>query len=164
MCNHGLSQTNIYKRWADMKSRCYNKKCCNYKYYGKRGIKICDEWLDEKNGFVNFYNWSIQNGYEKNLSIDRTNNNGDYSPQNCRWVTKSIQNMSMRHKNTSGYIGVCKHATANRWYGRVKVDNKCYYTGMSENIHEAAKMRNNYIISNGLDNVINKIEESVNEI
>ena len=74
-----------------MKARCYNKSCCNYKYYGARGIKICDEWLG-KDGFNNFLKWSIDNGFKKELSIDRINNNGDYKPNNCRWTTKSIQN------------------------------------------------------------------------
>ena len=146
----------LYRRWIDMKARCYNKSCCNYKYYGARGIKICDEWLG-KDGFNNFLKWSIDNGFKKELSIDRINNNGDYKPNNCRWTTKSIQNMSRRTKNISGYIGISKHSNGVFWYGRVRVNKKQIYTGMSKDIKEAVKMRNDYIISHNLPNELNEV-------
>lgn len=81
----------LYSIFHNMKSRCYLKTFAKYKYYGARGIKICDEWLG-KNGFKNFYNWAIVNGYENGLTIDRINNDLDYSPANCRWVTMTVQN------------------------------------------------------------------------
>ena len=151
---HDKSHTDLYKRWIGIKSRCLNPNNCNYKYYGGRGIKVCDEWV---NDFLAFEKWALENGYRKDFTIDRIDNNGDYKPNNCRWVSQSIQNMSMRHKNTSGYIGICKHSKANRWYGRVKVNGKCFYTGMSVDIKEAAKMRNEYILAHNLPNVLNAI-------
>lgn len=154
--NRGESKTTLYRRYIDMKARCLNPQSCNYKYYGARGIKICTEWLG-KDGFKNFKEWALKNGFKKSLSIDRIDNNGDYCPENCRWVTQSIQNMTMRHKNTSGYVGICRHSSADRWYGRVKVNGKCFYTGMSENITEAAKMRNEYILSHHLPNKLNEV-------
>lgn len=154
---HDKSHTNLYRRWSDMKARCFNPNSCNYQYYGGRGITVCEEWLD----FENFYNWAIANGYSKDLSLDRIDNDGDYTPDNCRWTTKSVQNMSMRHKNTSGYVGICKHSLDGAWYGRVKVDSKCYYTGRSKNIHEAVRMRNQFIEEHGLLNVKNIIHESI---
>ena len=60
------SYDNLYKRYCDMKSRCYNKNKKNYKYYGGRGIKVCDEWL-EKNGYNNFKKWALENGYKKRI-------------------------------------------------------------------------------------------------
>ena len=71
-----------------MKQRCYNEKSINYKYYGGRGIRICDEWLES---FDNFYQWTIVNGYNNELTIDRIDSNKDYSPDNCKWSTKKEQ-------------------------------------------------------------------------
>ena len=139
-----------------MKSRCYRENCNIYKYYGARGITMCEEWFD----FENFKNWSLANGYSNELSIDRIDNNGNYTPDNCRWTTRSIQGMSSRHKNTSGYIGICKHSRDGAWYGRVKMDGKCYYTGRSKNIHEAARMRNQFIEEHNLPNAKNIIHET----
>jgi len=88
-----VNDLRIYKLWIAMKYRCYNKRCNDYKYYGARGIKICDEW---KFNFLAFYSWSLQNGYNKKLSIDRIDNNLGYCPQNCRWVVLSKQQENKR--------------------------------------------------------------------
>lgn len=156
---HNLSKSRIYRIWIGMRARCDNPKCNNYKHYGARGISVCPEWNNSENGFINFYSWAMKNGYDETLSIDRINNNGNYSPDNCRWVTQSVQCINMRHKNTSGYIGICKHSADGAWYGRVKVDKKVFYTGRSKNIHEAARMRNEFIINNHLPNKLNEVNE-----
>ena len=90
---HNKSNTRIYRIWSTMKQRCYNSKCFSYKWYGKKGIKICDEW---KNNFIFFYNWAIDNGYKENLSIDRIDVNGNYEPSNCRWITIREQQKNKR--------------------------------------------------------------------
>jgi hypothetical protein len=104
---HGLGYTRLYNIWKSMKDRTLNPKCKKYSNYGGRGITICDEW---KNDFMSFYNWAMSNGYEENkgLSIDRIDNDGGYSPENCRWTTQTIQsrNQRIRKNNTSGFKGV----------------------------------------------------------
>lgn len=82
-----------YNIWRQMKQRCYNPKKDNYKYYGERGIKICDEWKDN---FISFLEWTKTSGYQDHLTIDRKDNDGDYSPSNCRWVTMKEQNANKR--------------------------------------------------------------------
>lgn len=82
------SKTRLYRIYRGMNQRCYNSTCSNYKNYGGRGIKLCQEWINNK-GFQNFYDWSISHGYAHGLTIDRIDNDGNYSPDNCQWVTKS---------------------------------------------------------------------------
>jgi hypothetical protein len=91
---HGLKESRVYRIWSCMKNRCYNQKDDNYKYYGGRGITVCDEWKDD---FQTFYDWSMSHGYTDNLTIDRINVNGNYEPSNCRWATHSEQGKNKRN-------------------------------------------------------------------
>ena len=86
---HGLSHTRIHDIWKELKQRCTNKSNSKYKYYGEKGITVCDEW---SNSFINFYNWSIENGYNDTLTIDRIDSSKGYDPSNCRWVSYKVQN------------------------------------------------------------------------
>ena len=83
---HGIGTPPIYSIWVTMKGRCTNEKHKRFHRYGGRGITICDEWL---NDFKSFYDWSIVNGYKEGLSIDRIDNDGNYEPSNCQWITVS---------------------------------------------------------------------------
>lgn len=102
---HGMSRTKFYKMYDSIKKRCLNKNNKDYKNYGGRGIKICNEWLNKENGFINFYNWAIENGYKEGLTIDRINNNGNYEPNNCRWVTNKEQQRNTRNNVFLTYNG-----------------------------------------------------------
>ena len=90
---HNLSRTNIYYVWMNMRCRCRNRKNAEYKNYGGRGISVCEEW---QNDFMSFYNWAITNGYKKGLTIDRVDNDGNYEPSNCRFVTNKKNNRNKR--------------------------------------------------------------------
>lgn len=98
---HGLTSSDgppenrrLYVVWNSMKHRCYNKKSHSFKNYGGRGISVCGEWL---NNPVAFVDWALNNGYEKGLSIDRIDNDAEYSPNNCRWVSAKKQARNRRN-------------------------------------------------------------------
>ena len=93
---HGCSHKDkLYHIWKGIKARCYNPHNKRYKNYGGRGIKVCDEW---KNDYLSFKNWALNNSYSDDLTIDRINNDGNYEPNNCRWVDiKTQQNNTTRN-------------------------------------------------------------------
>ena len=91
---HGGNGTRLYGIWGHMKGRCYNQNYEKYKKYGGRGIKVCPEW---KNDFASFRDWALDNKYQNNLTIDRIDNNGDYKPSNCQWIT-NIENAKKGNK------------------------------------------------------------------
>lgn len=102
---HGLCEHKLYSKYYSMLQRCCNTNNPYYHNYGGRGIFVCDEWLDKENGFLNFYNWAINNGYSDGLSIDRIDNNGNYEPTNCRWITMTEQKNNTRVNVRISYKG-----------------------------------------------------------
>ena len=87
-----------------MQVRCFCKTNSDYHKWGGRGITICDEWLGE-NGFQNFWDWALSNGYKDDLTIERINNDGNYEPSNCRWATKAEQTRNRRNVVKLTYNG-----------------------------------------------------------
>ena len=106
-----------------MRQRCHNSKNRGYKNYGARGITVCDEWLDKEAGFMNFYNWAMQNGYQDGLSIDRINTDGNYEPSNCRWVDMKTQNNNKRNNVYITYKDTTK--TLKGWSDYLGINYKC---------------------------------------
>ena len=100
----------LYSIWYNMKRRCNNINDKDYKNYGGRNIKICNEWLID---YSNFYNWAMQNGYQGDLTIDRINNDGNYEPSNCRWVTMKKQLNNQRRNKKYTYKN--KTQTLSQW-------------------------------------------------
>lgn len=95
---HNRSSTNgpdrPYRIWIGIKSRCRNPNDTGYRWYGGRGINVCNEWNDD---FNSFYEWSMTHGYSDDLTIDRIDVNGDYEPSNCRWITMAEQSSNKRY-------------------------------------------------------------------
>lgn len=89
------SKSKEYKTWCGMKQRCYNPNASGYKYYGEKGIRVCDRWLES------FENFILDMGFSptKDHSIDRINSDGHYCPENCRWVTIDIQQKNRKFEN-----------------------------------------------------------------
>ncbi|MBQ0113363.1 MAG: hypothetical protein KBT03_09560 [Bacteroidales bacterium] len=134
---HGFSGTRLYRIWQNIKKRCYDEKNCRYNRYGGRGIKMCDEW---RNDFKCFYDWSIQNGYDWNAkygdcTIDRIDNDGNYEPSNCRWVSIFVQNRNRGNKRIVSLNGE-EMCLANAC-DILKIDKKKAY-------YNIVKMKRNY--------------------
>lgn len=110
--NHGLTNTKLYKTYNSMKKRCYKKENNpDYKNYGGRGILICEEWLNDHTGFINFYNWAINNGYQDNLTIERKDVNGNYEPDNCTWADRKVQNNNRTNNKLITIGGLTKNVS-----------------------------------------------------
>jgi hypothetical protein len=107
---HGMSKDNrLYNIWCRMRQRCNTSTCNDYKDYGGRGIRVCNEW----NSFSAFNDWARSNGYKKNLSIDRIDSNGNYEPSNCRWATNKTQARNKRNNHFISFKGEKK--TLSEW-------------------------------------------------
>lgn len=123
--SHGSSNTRLYNVWINIKERCYNPNNTSFNDYGGRGIAVCNEWL---NDFTLFEKWAYENGYDKNAdylqcTLDRQDVNGNYCPENCRWVTAAQQSVNKRNNKWFTYDGE-KH-TISEW---AKIKNLKYVT------------------------------------
>ena len=103
-------QERLYIIWRNIKHRCYNQGDPSFNRYGGRGIVMCDSWRDN---YQSFKSWSINNGYSDELTIDRIDNNGIYSPDNCRWVNRYVQNNNSSHNRIISFDG--KSMTLSSW-------------------------------------------------
>ena len=98
---HGETGTRLHKIWCSMHERCERPKHTHYKDYGGRGIKVCDEWGE----YLPFAEWARTNGYSEQLTLDRIDNDGDYEPDNCRWVKVREQQNNKRSNRVIMYHG-----------------------------------------------------------
>lgn len=119
---HDKTNSRVYRIYWDMKTRCYNSKHKSYKDYGGRGIEVCNEWL---NNFMVFYDWSISHGYKDNLTIDRIDVNGNYEPNNCRWVTMKEQQNNTRTNVNLTYGGITH--TISEWSNILSINYSTLY-------------------------------------
>lgn len=120
----GKKRTRLYVIWCDIRQRCYRKSAIDYERYGGRGITVCGDWVGD-NGYKNFSDWAISNGYEKNLTIDRIDNNSGYSPDNCRWVTMVEQANNRRNNHLVEFNG--KKQTISQWSREIGISKTALY-------------------------------------
>ena len=145
---HGRSNSRFYKTWTDMIRRCTNHKATGYKNYGGRGITVCDEWLD----VVVFVAWcEATHPNIVGVTLDRIDNDKGYSPDNCTWSSRTMQNINQRMRNnTSGYIGIAWNKKNSNWKAVIGINTKKVYLGYFNSKEEAVQARDNYIIQNNL--------------
>jgi hypothetical protein len=116
LTTHGLTNHPLNGVWYKMHDRCYNPNVKSFKDYGARGIFICEEWRDN---FLAFYNWAIKNGWRKGLTIERIDNDKEYSPQNCKIDTRKAQANNRRSNTMLLFHGVEK--TISQWANEVNI-------------------------------------------
>lgn len=141
---HGMWGTRLYWIWHSMVSRCENPKHKHYKYYGGKGIQICEGW----HKFTTFRDWALLNGYKEYLTIDRINGDKNYEPTNCRWATRMVQ---IANQKRSDDCGIFFDKSFGFYKIKIQRNNRLYYGGLSKNIETARMLR---------DELIKKIEEN----
>ena len=119
---HHQAHTRLYHIYQGMKQRCYNKNALDFANYGGRGVKICDEWL---NNPTTFFEWAIDNGYQDNLTIDRIDVNKSYAPCNCKWATRKQQTRNRR--NTIYLTYECETQPMSYWAAKFNKNLKSMY-------------------------------------
>ena len=146
---HGLSSNRFYSTWKGMLQRCTNLEHRSYKWYGARGITVCEEWQD----VTNFVAWAESTHPNmEGYTLDRIDNDKGYSPENCTWSDKTTQaiNQRMQKNNKSGYVGVIWHSRNKKWGANIRINKILKQIGPFKTLEEAIQARDNYIIKNNL--------------
>ncbi len=150
----------LYSILRGMKSRCNNQTNGAYKYYGGKGITVCDEW--SKN-YLNFKSWALKNGYTDVLTIDRIDPDKGYFPDNCRWETATVQaaNKScLMATNKSGYRGVSWSPRMSKWEVSIGSKGRSTTIGFYSDRVTAAKAYDTYVLKNSLPHTTNNLVTS----
>lgn len=152
-----ISEHRGYNTWLNMMQRCYNQIDKRYIGYGSRGISVCEEWHDAY-VFCDYYDATKT---DDTLTHDRIDNDGNYEPTNCRWVSKSIQQQNRRYAKEhtqTGYKGV--RINRGKFQTRIHINKKCVVVGTYHTALEAAIAYNEYIDLHSLEHCKIKIEET----
>jgi len=149
LSKHNLRYHPLYNIWNGIKTRCLNTKVSDYRHYGARGIKVCDRWLDINNFIEDMYP-----SYQEGLTLDRIDVDGNYEPDNCRWVTHNVQcrnTRDIRSTNTSGFRGVGYDKRRDKWRARITINTIEIHLGYYSTPLEAAKAYERYVRINNLE-------------
>lgn len=152
---NGLSNHKLYDIWSGIIGRCKNTKNHQYKYYGGRGITVCERWLDVKNFIDDMYP-----SFEEGLTLDRIDVNGNYEPSNCRWSSRIVQSRNTRvlySHNTSGYRGVSYNKKLKKWESYITLNRKKKNLGLFDTSLDGAKAYNNYVTTNNFEHTLNML-------
>lgn len=150
---HGMYNHRLYRVWSNMSRRCNSSSSWDYQHYGGRGIKVCTRWLKVENFIDDMYPT-----FKEGLTIDRIDNDGDYTPSNCRWVPETIQSRNTRvlqSNNTTGYRGVVWYKRYKKFTAHITINYKNIHLGYFETAIDAATTYDNYILDNGLEHTRN---------
>ena len=136
---HGKRNTSEYETWYAMRRRCNNKNNMDYRHYGGRGIKVCERWNGSHNFLAFFEDMGLKPSSKH--TIDRIDNDGDYTPENCRWSTQEQQtkNQRIRKDSTTLIPGVNKRTDG--WKVQIQNNKKRHYLGLVNDFFEACCMR-----------------------
>lgn len=150
---HGDASSRLYKIYKGMLNRCLLPTMTSFHNYGGRGITVCPEW---RSSYAAFREWAHSSGYDDTLSIDRINVNGNYEPNNCRWIPVGNQQRNKQAiKNTSSnYVGVSLCKQTGKWIAMIKVCGKQKNLGRYPTEIEAAKARDQYIVDHSLNDYV----------
>jgi hypothetical protein len=152
---HNLYYTKLYQRWAWIKNRCFNPNTEFYPEYGGRGITLYCDWVNDPKSFVEYCK-TLSGWDDPLLTLDRINNDGNYEPNNIRFVSRTIQSRNRRIKkdNKTGYAGITKEIMPSgnlRYRASVGVNNKKIAVGSFRTAEEAYEARVRYILENHLE-------------
>ena len=157
---HGLKGHRLYSVWNGMNRRCYEWTNKNFEYYGARGIEVCAGWINDAGAFCE---WALANGWVEGLQLDRIDNDGDYTPDNCRFVTCAENNKNKRliqKNNSTGYRGVQVNSSTGRPFkASVKVDGRMVHLGYFDTAIDGAIHRDIHVIKNNLGLPINLLND-----
>lgn len=131
---HGLSDQPIYDCWVAMKARCNNKQNPGYKWYGAKGVKVCEAWNNSFESFLKDMGIPA-----KGMTLDRIDVHGNYEPGNCRWAT--LQEQQINRSNNNKTPGVYYEKSRNKYQVTIKYKGKKYYIGRFDKLKEAALAR-----------------------
>lgn len=146
---HGMTGSRVFVMYSNMFQRCENPNHKSYDNYGARGIKVCDEWRNDCEAFIN---WAMKNGYQDHLTIDRVDSDAGYFPSNCRFVDRKAQAQNRRKREglKTEYIGTRVDPDTGNYNARLMVDGGRVNIGTFKTEIEAAIARDRYILDNGL--------------